>query len=86
MSRPASHAAALRLARTLRVVQPADAYAYALVGYLGESDEQTEAVAMALYRDPHSLSATKAPERVRARAQALAKSQHYFELDAEPAT
>jgi hypothetical protein len=84
---PRYRAAALRLARTLRVVRPTDADAYALIGYLGDGDEQLEALAIALYLDPRSHWASLAPQSLRTRALALARSRRYFELDtAEPAT
>ena len=83
---PRYRAAALRLARTVRVVQPTAAYAHALVGYLSEGDERLEALDMALYLDPRSLWASKAPEDLRARAKTLAKTRHYFELASEPST
>lgn len=79
-------AMALRAARTLRVTDPAEAAAHALIGYLGDGSEQVDELAVALYLDPHSNWANKAPESVRKRAESLRKGRRYFDLGIVPGT
>jgi hypothetical protein len=66
---------ALRLAELLRRIKPAVAYAPALVAYLGRNEkEQGMALAQALYLDPQSRWARKAPATIQARARAILQS------------
>ena len=73
--------AALQLARMLRTIEPTDAYAAALIGWLGNDDqERIESLAVAIYLDPRSVWASKAPEALRAKAQDWLKDNHPFEF------
>lgn len=78
---PQYRAKAFRAARILRVTDPAESAAHALVGYLGEGPEQVEALAMALYLDPRSAWASKAPEAIRHRAESMMKDRRFFDLE-----
>jgi hypothetical protein len=65
---------ALRLARMLRKMEPAFAYSHALVALLSDDrNERVEALATALYLDPRSQWAAKAPPELHAAALARLK-------------
>lgn len=71
----------LRVARAIQIVQPTDAYAYALIANLGSDEkERVEALAIALYLDPRSLWASQAPEELRAKAAEWSKTHKPLEI------
>lgn len=76
---PALQAEALRLARSLRVIEPTDAYAPALISYLSEDrQERVEALAVALFLDPRSAWANKATQDLRDEALTWGKQHPPF--------
>lgn len=74
---------ALRMARTIRITDPTDAYASAAVSLLSEThSERVEALATALYLDPRSAWAARAPEELRREAVEWQKKHPPFQLKA----
>lgn len=77
--------AALKLARLLRKLEPAQAYAHSSVAMLStDTKERTEALAMALYLDPQSYWASKAPAEIQAAAHRRSNANSFTRAAARP--